>query len=514
MKSKQNRFSRIAILLALMLVMVSQAALASARQTGPGPSLQATDPPTEAPTETLTETPTATPTRTPTVPSNASARPQLVVKRAAPAGSTSIQYGQDFDLSVTLKNSGETKAYNIQAVFTPGDLIPRVNGGVVAAGDLPSGQDMTFKQPMTAEDTLWGQQFAMTTMTLTYTDAQDIAYTDTFNISIPLTAPVTYGSSATPTAISRPQLVITDYTTSVTPLEPGVQFTLQLTVTNSGTAAARQVVMIAGGGSASTGGGETPAPGGISGGSGSFATFAPVGASNVQSLGDVPQASEIQADQELIVNVSVSPGAYPFPISFSYVDDKGNPYTDDQVITLLVYNLPYVDISFYRDPNPILAGQPNQLPLQVVNLGKSLVVLGNMRVTAASGAIENGQALVGPLDAGGYFTLDSTLIPDSPGSLEITVSVDYTDDFNEPRTIIQVLTVEVQEGFVEPVGPGIGDGGEIPSEPAPETFWQRVQRFFAGLLGLDSAPESTVPEGAPSEEAPPESVPVGPGPKG
>jgi hypothetical protein len=177
--------------------------------------------------------------------------------------------------------------------------------------------------------------------------------------------------------------------------------------------------MIAGGGSASTGGGETPAPGGISGGSGSFATFAPVGASNVQSLGDVPQATEIPAGQELIVNVSVSPGAYPFPISFSYVDDKGNPYTDDQVITLLVYNLPYVDISFYRDPNPILAGQPSQLPLQVVNLGKSLVVLGNMRVTAASGSIDNGQALVGPLDAGGYFTLDSTLIPDSPGSLEL-----------------------------------------------------------------------------------------------
>jgi hypothetical protein len=157
-----------------------------------------------------------------------------------------------------------------------------------------------------------------------------------------------------------------------------------------------------------------------------------------------------------------------------------------------------------------MAGQPSQLPLQVVNLGKSLVVLGNMRVTAASGAIENGQALVGPLDAGGYFTLDSTLIPDSPGSLELTVSVDYTDDFNEPRTIIQVLTVEVQEGFVEPVGPDFGTDGEVPSEPAPETFWQRVRRVFMGLLGLDSAPETEVPEGAPVEEAPPVSFPAEP----
>ena len=514
MNQRPNRYLGIFLGFALLIGLLSQAAAASARQTRPGPALLATDLPTEVATATATEAATNTPTKTPTNTPNAAGRPQLVVKHAEPAGSTSIQYGQDFDLSVTLKNSGETKAYNIQAVFTPGDLIPRTNGGVVDAGDIAAGGDKTFKQPMTAEDTLWGQQFAASVMTLTYEDAAGNPYTDTFNLSIPVIAPVSYSSSATPTAISRPQLVITDYTTSVTPLEPGVQFTLQLTVTNSGTAAARQVVMIAGGGSASSGGGETPVPGGISGGSGSFSTFAPVEGSNVQSLGDVPQATEIQASQNLIVNVAVSPGAYAFPISFSYVDDKGSPYTDDQVITLLVYNLPYLDISFYRDPNPIVAGQPNQLPLQVVNLGKTLVVLGNMRVTTANGAIENGQALVGSLDAGGYFTLDSTLIPEAPGTLELTVSVDYTDDFNEPRTIIQVLTVEVQEGFIEPVGPGTGTDGEVPGEPAPETLWQRVRRLIAGLLGLDSAPESTLPEGAPVEDAPPVSVPVGPGPKG
>lgn len=506
MNQRPNRYLGMLLAFAVLIGLLSQAASAYARQGGAGLALQATDPPTEAPTAAATETATATPTRT----LNPAGRPQLVVKNAAPAGSSSIQFGQDFDLSVTLKNSGETKAYNIQAVFTPGDLIPRTNGGVVDAGDIAAGGDKTFKQPMTAEDTLWGQQFAACVMTLTYEDAGGNPYTDTFNLSIPVTTPASSSSGATPTAISRPQLVITDYMTSVTPLEPGVQFTLQLTVTNSGTASARQVVMIAGGGSSSTGGGETPVPGGISGGSGSFATFAPVGGSNVQSLGDVPQATQIQPEQELIVNVSVAPGAYPFPISFSYVDDKGNPYTDDQVITLLVYNLPYLDISFYRDPNPIVAGQPNALPLQVVNLGKSFVVLGNMRVTAESGAIENGQALIGSLEPGGYFTLDSTLIPDSPGSLELTVSVDYTDDFNEPRTIIQILTVEVQEGFIEPVGPDFGPDGEPLGEPAPETFWQRVRRILAGLLGLDSAPESDVPEGAPLEEAPPLSGPVGP----
>jgi hypothetical protein len=415
---------------------------------------------------------------------------------------------------VTLINSGESKAFDIQCVFTPGDLIPRNNGGVVNMGDLPAGADNTFHQAMTADDTLYGMQFALTTMTVTYTDSAGNPYADTFNISVPLTLPPSSGyASATPTVITKPQLVIVDYSTDASPLEPGVQFALDLTIRNTGTSTARQVVMIAGGGSASTGGGETPQPGGVSGGSGQFSTFAPVGGSNVQSLGDVPAGNEIAATQELIVNVTVTPGAYPFPISFSYVDDKGISYTDEQVITLLVYNLPDLDISFYRDPNPIIAGQPNQLPLQVVNLGKAMVVLGNMRVTASAGALENGQALVGPLEAGGYFTLDSSLIPDVPGGLELTVSVDYTDDFNAPRTISQILELEVQEGFVEPSGPVVGPGeGEVIGEPSAETAWQRALRFLRGLFGLESAPPTSGPEAGATE--PPAEVPAVPGPKG
>jgi hypothetical protein len=30
-------------------------------------------------------------------------------------------------------------------------------------------------------------------------------------------------------------------------------------------------------------------------------------------------------------------------------------------------------------------------------------------------------------------------------------------------------------------------------QPAPETFWQKVLRFFRGLFGLDSAPPQTEP---------------------
>jgi hypothetical protein len=51
--------------------------------------------------------------------------------------------------------------------------------------------------------------------------------------------------------------------------------------------------------------------------------------------------------------------------------------------------------------------------------------------------------------------------------------------------------------------PGAGiDGvpGGIP--PAEETFWDKVLRFFKGLVGLDSAPPETQPEMLPGEILP------------
>ena len=85
------------------------------------------------------------------------------------------------------------------------------------------------------------------------------------------------------------------------------------------------------------------------------------------------------------------------------------------MITLLVYSPPVVDINFYRDPGPMFAGQPNQLPLQVINLGRKGNVLGNMRVTGEGAQFSNNTTLVGLLDTGNYFTMDATMIPDGPG---------------------------------------------------------------------------------------------------
>lgn len=487
-------------------------------------------PPTQTPTDgpPAQETATPEPSETNTLqPTQDDYQRPLVVVRSYSASTSNIVPGSVFDLEVRLDNEGQETAKNIVATFSSGDFFPTGTGGVVAVTDLPAGDKHKIVQPLKASNDLWGKTVASQTVTITYTNPEGISYQETFTITFPIAweriigqATNTPTPTASPTPSLRPQLVIPSYTTDPVTLEPGGAFSIQVDIQNLGQTSAKQVTMILGGGAVNSGespDGTQPAPpGGISGGSADLTNFAPLGSSNVQSLGDLPAGGTLIARQDLIVNVSTLPGAYPLKITFTYIDDKNNKYTDDQVITLLVYAPPKIEISFYRAPDPLFAGQPGMLPIQIVNLGRKSVLLGNMEVTGEGADFTNNVILVGNLEAGNYFTLDATVIPYQSGLLALQVSVNYTDDFNQPQEIMQTLNVEVIEA--PPMEPGMdgvpGEGG-IPGEGLPpsrsETTWQKVSRFILGLLGLDSGQPQAPFEGEPPgiiQEAPPEGAPL------
>jgi hypothetical protein len=443
------------------------------------------------PTETPTNTPVPVSTNTPAPPVQSGVvRPQIAVK-SYQTNPSDVQYGKDFKLIVKLRNEGQASAFNVQASFTSSDFLPLKTGGVVIVGDLIASNSIDMEQIMTAATYVYG--IVSVDMNLSYSDANGATYTEKFTLNIRVTGGSYVNvATSTPTGVKTSQLVITSYSASIDPLQPGEQFTLTMTVQNTGNVGAQRVTMIVGGGSSSGTSDGTPQPGGVSGGSGEFTNFAPVGASNVQTLGDLVAGGAVQASQNLIVNVSTNPGAYPMKITFSYLNDKGEVINDEQVITLLVYSLPNVDVSFYRPPDPFFVGQPGALPLQIVNLGKRLAVLGTLKIESANGTIENGTSLIGSLDAGGYFTLDAMVIPEQSGPVELNITIDYTDDFNQSRTINRTLELEVMEGFVEPtLDPSLENGGGVTegvSSSSGESVWQKIWRFIRGLFGLDSAP--------------------------
>jgi hypothetical protein len=485
------------------------------------------------PSDTVTPEPpldTSTPeppldTPTPEPPPDAFRRPLLVVQSFS-ASTGSISPGQDFDLSLLLVNTGQLTAQNVVATFVTGSLIPRGTGGVISVGTVHPNNRMDVYQPITVSWDVWGQRVANLEMQLTYMDERGGSYSEKFNLTFSVHQPNVAAPTQTPTPTPtptagpslRPQLLITGYTTDIQVLQPGHPFRLQLEVKNQGNNGARRIVMIVGGGSSSAPGpAETPGAYGTFAASGDFANFAPLGASNIQSIGELAAGGTLTASQSMIVNVSTNPGAYPMKVSFAYMDETGHYFADEQVITLLVYSLPNLEVNFYMETGEFFAGQPNMLPLQVVNLAKKAVVLGQMKVSAPGGQVMNNSILVGTLEMGGYYTLDATFIPDASGPKELAVTIDYTDDFNQPQKITRTLVVDVMEAPDYEPFPG-EEPGYNPEQPvlSEETVWQKIVRFLRGLFGLDSGRSTPgqpgdYPGEAPMEPGIPKPMPGGKG---
>jgi len=186
----------------------------------------------------------------------------LVIIESYRASVDKITPGENFNLVVKLKNSGQRLATNVVATFTPGVLVPRSTGGVAAMKELDPGESRKLEQPFTATYDILGTTVAAQVMTLSYTDPSGTTYTETFNLSLPVaTFSGVAGPTRTPTptatvaARPRPQLVINAYQTDIETLTPGARFSLDMTIHNVGNADARRVTMILGGG---TSGGSDP----------------------------------------------------------------------------------------------------------------------------------------------------------------------------------------------------------------------------------------------------------------
>ena len=443
-----------------------------------------------------------------------SGRPMLTVAEYY-LNNGKISAGSNFQLAVRLKNTGGSAAQNIIVAYDGGtSFYPKSTGGISTVSGISSATSTTVTQDFTGAGELAWTEIATMKVTVSYTDSAGTAYSDVFSLTFNVSTNSSSNSSTnTTTSTNQAQLVITDYAVDVDILQPGTTFSLALEVKNMGSTDAKGVTMVmGGGGSSSTSDSGTPQPGGVSGGGSELTNFAPLDSSNLVFIGDVAAGGTATMTQKLIVNVTTEPGVYTLKFSFVYNDSKGNRIVDDQVITLLVYSLPQVEASFYMDPGFFYAGMPGVLPIQVTNLGKKTSVLGNMRVTADGEEIYNNVSLVGALDPGGYYTLDAEITPSTEGPMDIIVTINYTDDFNQARTLVQKIPIEVQPAMEITPDPSLEnpDGNGMSIDQMPETFWQKVGRFFTGMLGLGSgksADESTQIETVPTNG---ETIYVGP----
>ena len=258
-------------------------------------------------------------------------------------------------------------------------------------------------------------------------------------------------------------MLLEGYHTIPEQLSPGDLFDLQLTLRNAGQGNVEQLVITLG----------DPAGTGIK-------PFALLGTGNVLFVETLKAGESIDLGRKVIIEGTADAGAYSLPIHIQY--DGGNETTSSQVqvLTLLVMNIPQIQVSYYRPIELVQVGQTIELPIEIMNIGRTSINISQVEVFADQIEVENGSAFIGSLDGCTSAFIDALGIPQKSGKLELQLTVNYLDDFNQPQVITETLSLNVE------YPPELLSG---PNGMAPEQgggFAQSLLHFIRGLFGLGS----------------------------
>ena len=381
-------------------------------------------------------------------------RPQMVIETARTDPAV-VGPGDAFNLTLELANRGDRTATSVLVGVASADLtVPQSGSNYVALEPVGINHTRTMTLPLVLGEVTESGRLNLE-IELEYGDYQGGAYS----------ARQSVGVEVQTTLAERPQLLIAAHHTRPDMLSPGVVFTLTLNVDNVGGGDAERITLSLGGEAGSE-----------------LGPFAPYAAGNVRFVAAIPAGKSAAVVQQMVVDAAALPGAYSLPIWLSYDDTRGTRHNDSQRISLLVHQPPHFRIGFYRPVGLALLGAPFDLPIEVINIGRSLVNVSALEVTSQQMAIEGGSIYLGPLDAGTSGSIDAVAVAREGGTNELLVSVYFLDDFEQPQVATETLTVEVEQP-VE-VAPPAEEVAE--EQEREETLWDKILRFLRGLLGLGS----------------------------
>ena len=379
-------------------------------------------------------------------------RPQLVIE-AAETEPAVLGPGDAFSLTLHLANRGSRTATQVAVSTASADLaVPASGSNVIVVEQIGIDQVTTVTLLLVLGEVTQAGRLSME-IALDCSDYSGGSYATRQSVGLEVS-----------TALAdRPQLIIAGYRTAPDPLAPGDPFTLTLEVNNVGGGEAQRLTLTLGG----------------EGGSG-LAPFAPLQSSNVKFVPSLAAGATLELSQRLVVDGGAESKAYSLPVALAFDDAHGTRRTDSQLISLLVSRRPHFQIGFYQPVVTATVGVPFMLPVEVTNIGRTLVNVSTLEVASIQLEIQDGSLYLGPLDGGTSGSLEATATAIQGGAAEVVVSVHYLDDFEQPQVITKTLTIPVEEP---------APAGAVAAENAQEqrgSFWDKVLRALRGLLGLGS----------------------------
>jgi len=384
-----------------------------------------------------------------------SAAEVVITSITSPRGSVGV--GQEFEMVVTLKNTGLHATQNIRvdaATDAERAVVPRSTSRVLVSQLNPDAErQLTFRFAPTAISASRSYDIGFTVSYDTgLEDASGNSETVVFTQYQGVTVynPEVDNSSDDPLRISTPRIIVSDYKSDPLIVQAGKEFDLELSFMNtSSNRTIRNIRVTLSVAEEVTTGSERRG-----------SVFTPVGRSSTFFIDAISPRSEVKEHIRFYTLPDAPPRNYIIDVNFEYEDIDNNPFQAKESIGINVKQVTRLDTSEIFMQDFAYAYQPIFMNFELYNTGR--VTLSNLMIRIEGNFMSNQSSVFyGSLSPGSMDFYDNMVTPMEPGMQELAIVISYEDDTGEhveERKIFMLDVIEMSfDGGID-MWPPMDDG--------------------------------------------------------
>lgn len=325
-----------------------------------------------------------------------------------------LSANKDFQVSLDLKNNGGSAAKNIKVSLTTDKEIVTKSLSPVYLDKIDSktAKTVTFKLFATDESVTRNYPLAVN---VEYEDLFGTKYTASQYVGVY----VENGSSKT-----VPKIIVDKYSIDPPTVQAASDFTVKMSFLNTSRTTDVSNIKVT-----------------VSSDDG---TFTPTNSGNTFYLESIPKKDSVERELMFHVKPDAEQKSYILTVNFEYEDEKGNPFTTKESISVRVLQNPRLMTGEISMPTETFVGQPLSIYIDFYNMGKS--TLYNMMVKAeGSFTGQNLSYYVGNFASGSTDSFDASVTPTAPGALKGNVVFSFEDANGKVTEIKKEFNVNVME---------------------------------------------------------------------
>lgn len=203
--------------------------------------------------------------------------------------------------------------------------------------------------------------------------------------------------------------------------------------------------------------------------SNSLYPFSPVMMSNINSTRVIQGFNCLVSNFKFTISPDAESGNYNLIFSLSYQDSSGNTYTQTSTIGVSVLRKPVISVFNLVYPDVVKKNESFTISCEVANLGK--FPINGVLVLLEGSLVKGVDKFIGTIDPGISDIYEAQISFENVGEYNLTLKVQYVDDLNNIKIEKRDFVIKVVEESVE-------------EKPKKLSFWQRIIRFILSIFGL------------------------------